>query len=347
MMRRHFALLALPVLTVPLFACSDDAPDAARADEYVCGPGPMGATTNAPTCSDDLAKDPNAAGAEAFRAHAVVASSVTGGVERFMAGALVGAGECFMRAVATALGDVLVGAVTGQARETPVSCDSVYDDSARAKFENGSYTIAARQRGGSPDAAGRMDTNAKATLKVYLARDAGDLRKGDLVTVDVQDPDRYLVHARVVVDASGKAAIAFDALGPLAPLLGVDAASPNPVPVTESMRNALATAFEIEGGIHAELGDCAGGYRSVIDQAIGRTPASRPIHPTLLGAVTTSPQGTQVTARVWDATYSGATGAPSGHIEVDVSGPGRVRHARIDLDDQQRDSASLALDCAP
>jgi hypothetical protein len=345
---RRLALLAFPLLAASLVACSDDdsRPTDTQSEAYVCGPGVAGDTLAAPTCHlDPKAQDPNAAAVEAFRTHAIEASSASGGAARFASGVLVGVSECIGRIIGAAMGNAIVAAFGGKPDETPITCDDVYDDSSKATFESGTYTMLARQRGGSPNAPWRLDTNSTATIKVFLARDAGHLKKGDLVTVDVQKVDSFLVHARIVTTADGKSAVAFDALGPLAGLLGLDETSPNPAPLTTKMRDGLANAFELEGSVHADLADCAGGYHSIIDQSIPRTPASQELRPRLISARTTSPNGTEVTAKTWDVAFTGLTAR--GRIDADVTGPGTVHHAQIDMASSDEVSGTLTLDCAP
>ena len=196
------------------------------APTYMCGPARWAPPPTRRRVRRSREGFLNAAAARAFRAHAVVAGSVTGGVERFMAGALVGAGECFharrrdrARRRPRGRGD---GPGARDARELRLGLRRLGGRSSRTARTR-SRPASARS---SPDAAGAwLDTNAKATLKVYLARDAGDLRKGDLVTVDAGPGSlpracsrrRRREQANLIVRRSR----------PARALLGVDAASPN------------------------------------------------------------------------------------------------------------------------
>lgn len=337
---RRLTLSGLSILALAsLLACSDvDDPTDHAPNPDVCEP--TGTANIQATCGfDHVQDDANARAAAAFHEHAVLSSSAAGGAARFVSGILVGAMECFARAMVNAF--ALAGAPS-----TPVDCSDVIDQSAKGTFANGTYTVEARQRGGSPNMPWTMNTNAKASLQVFLARDAGSLKKGDLVTVDVQNPDSFLVNARLVDDGNGNTAIAYDRVGPLSPLLGIEASSPNPAPMTKEMRDGLSSAFEVEGAVHVELSDCNEDYRSVMDHTIPRTPTSQALRPTLVRAETKGKDGALVVATEWDATYA-REAAPRGHITADVTGPGKVRTLSISLDDPDDIYGSLSLDCTP
>jgi hypothetical protein len=65
----------------------------------------------------------------------------------------------------------------------------------------------------------------------YLAEDFSFAKAGDPIEHDVFVVDSYLVDARLRVDLSGKARIAYDEPGPLVELLGFGANPPNPLTV--------------------------------------------------------------------------------------------------------------------
>jgi hypothetical protein len=329
-------------LSILLAACHTEEkrdPDAPA----VCSGEGLGALRVASTCgAQDLSteKEP----VEVFRIHAVEASSAAGAVTRVVSTWLTGVMSCIAESVVGAL----VSAIT--ASDATTSCRDDYDGQQGRSFVDGVYQVNASQSAGTSKDDVWTSTRSQAEVRLFVAKDMGSLKRGDLVKYDVRSPDTFLVGARATVDATGSVAIAYDRPGPLVEMLGQGATPPNPMVVTESTRESLRSALEIESAVHSNLTDC--GYTTKIDQAIERTPLASEVRPKIVSATTSAIGASDpgVVARSWDLSYAPAKDlvlgdAPRGRIDVDLRGPGRLRSGSVVFAGADPLKADLELSC--